>query len=94
MVYLVTSTFNSATWIYTGRREEGGRLLSAEGKRVEVPVAAAVFPAEMLVWPPQSYVERIYNIQHWTDFARGGHFAAMEQPEALVQDIRAFTPTL
>ena len=90
MVYLVTGTFNSATWIYTGRREEGGRLLSTEGKRVEVPVAAAVFPAEMLAWPPRSYVERIYNIQHWTEFARGGHFAAMEQPEALVHDIRAF----
>ena len=94
MVYLVTSSFNSATWIYTGRREEGGRLMSTEGKRVEVPVAAAVFPAEMLAWPPRSYVERIYNIQHWTEFARGGHFAAMEQPEALVQDIQAFARTL
>lgn len=59
MMYLVTDTFNSATGIYTSRREEGGRLLSADGKRVEIPVAAAVFPAEMLTWPPRTYVERM-----------------------------------
>ena len=41
MVYLVTATFNTASWIYYGRREEGGRVLSPEGKRVEVPTAAA-----------------------------------------------------
>ncbi len=94
MVYLVTDTFCTASWIYFGRREEGGRLLSEQGKRVEVPVAAALFPAEMLAWPPRSYVERIYNIQHWTEFKRGGHFAAMEQPESLVQDIRDFSRSL
>jgi microsomal epoxide hydrolase len=94
MVYLVTQTFNTASWIYYGRREEGGRLLSAEGRRVEVPTAAALFPAELLSWPPRSYAERIYNIARWTEMPRGGHFAALEQPALLIEDIRAFARTL
>ena len=94
MVYLVTGTFNTASWIYYGRREEGGRLLSSSGKRVEVPTAAALFPAEILSWPPRSYAERIYNIVRWTEMPRGGHFAALEQPELLIDDLRSFARTL
>lgn len=94
MVYLVTRTFNTASWIYYGRREEGGRLLSPDGKRVEVPTAAALFPKEMLAWPPRSYVERVYNITQWTEMPRGGHFAAMEQPALLIADLRKFARTL
>jgi microsomal epoxide hydrolase len=94
MVYLVTKTFNTASWIYYGRREEGGRLLSPEGHRVEVPTAAALFPAELLSWPPRSYAERIYNIARWTKMPHGGHFAALEQPALLIEDIRAFARTL
>jgi len=94
MIYLVTGAFNSASWIYYGRREEGGRILSLEDKRVEVPTGCAVFPKEMLRWPPRSYVERIYNVTHWTKMARGGHFGAMEEPELLLKDIRAFVRSL
>lgn len=94
MVYIVTRTFNTASWIYYGRREEGGRVLSAEGKRVEVPTGCALFPAEMLAWPPRSYVERLYNVQHWTEMPRGGHFGAMEEPELMIEDVRAFARTL
>ncbi len=94
MVYIVTRTFNTASWIYYGRREEGGRLLSPEGRRVEVPTACALFPAELLAWPPRSYVERIYNVAQWTEMPRGGHFAAMEQPELMLNDIRTFARTL
>jgi len=94
MVYLVTGTFSTASWIYYGRREEGGRLLSPEGRRVEVPTACALFPAELLSWPPRNYVERVYNVTHWTEMPRGGHFAAMEQPELLINDIRTFARTL
>jgi pimeloyl-ACP methyl ester carboxylesterase len=90
MIYVLTRTFNTASWIYFGRREEGGRLLSPEGKRVEVPTACALFPKELLAWPPRTYVERLYNVTHWTEFPNGGHFAAMEEPEWLVEDIRAF----
>jgi pimeloyl-ACP methyl ester carboxylesterase len=94
MVYLITQSFNTASWIYTGRREEGERILSPEGKRVEVPTACALFPAELLSWPPRSYVERVYNVTQWTEMPRGGHFAAMEEPGLLLEDIRAFARTL
>ena len=69
-------------------------MLSPEGRRVEAPTAAALFPAEFLSWPPRSYVERMYDITRWTEMPRGGHFAALEQPELLVEDIRAFARTL
>lgn len=94
MVYLVTRSFNTASWIYYGRREEGGRILSAQGRRVQVPCAMALFPRELLAWPPRSYVQRLYNVARWTEFPRGGHFAALEQPQALIEDVRAFARTL
>ena len=94
MVYIITRTFNTASWIYYGRREEGGRILSPEGRRVEVPTACAVFPKELLAWPPRTYAERLYNVTQWTEMPRGGHFAAMEQPELLIADIRKFARSL
>ena len=94
MVYLVTGTFNTASWIYYGRREEGGRELPAGSKGIEVPVAAALFPAEFIPWPPRSFAERAYNITRWTEMPRGGHFAALEEPELLVEDIRGFARSL
>jgi pimeloyl-ACP methyl ester carboxylesterase len=48
----------------------------------------------MLAWPPRSYVERIYNVAQWSEMPRGGHFAAMEQPDVLVDDIRTFARNL
>lgn len=94
MIYLITGTFTTASWIYYGRREEGGRIFSPTGHRVEVPTATALFPAEMLAWPPRSYVERLYNVTHWSEMPRGGHFAAMEEPDLLVDDIVAFARTV
>ena len=90
MVYLVTRTFNTASWIYYGRREEGGRSLPKEHLPLKVPTAVALFPKEYLEWAPRSYVERIYNIQQWTEMPRGGHFAALEQPDLLIKDIKFF----
>ena len=94
MVYVTTRSFNTASWIYYGRREEGGRVLSEDQRRVEVPTACALFPAEMLAWPPRSYVERLYNVQQWSEMPRGGHFAALEQPALLIDDVRKFAATL
>jgi len=90
MVYLVTKTFNTASWIYYGRREEGGRTLPKEHLPLKVPTGIAKFPKEYLEWAPRSYVERIYNIKRWTEMPRGGHFAALEQPDLLIKDIREF----
>jgi len=94
MVYIVTKTFNTASWIYYGRREEGGRFFPNDFKKMEIPTAVAIFPAEMSEWPPRSYVERIFNITQWTEMPSGGHFAAMEQPELLVKDIVKFGKTI
>lgn len=94
MIYLVTGSFNTASWIYYGRREEGGRILSPEGKRVEVPTGCALFPEELLSWPPRSYVDRLYNVTQWTEMPKGGHFAAMGQPENLIDDIRSFARSI
>ena len=94
MIYITTRCFNTASWIYYGRREEGGRVISDNHRRVEVPTACALFPAELLTWPPRSYVERIYNVQQWTKMPRGGHFAAMEEPGLLLEDIRKFARKL
>ena len=94
MVYIVTKTFNTASWIYYGRREEGGRFFPKDFHKIEIPTAAAIFPAEMSEWPPRSYVDRIFNITQWTEMPSGGHFAAMEQPELLVKDIIKFARTI
>ena len=59
-------------------------------KKIKVPTGIAIFPAEMSEWPPKSYVSRIFNIKQWTEMSKGGHFAAMEQPELLVNDIVKF----
>ena len=59
------------------------------GGRVEVPTGVARFPKEILK-APRSWCEHSYNITHWTDMPRGGHFAAFEQPELFVEDVRAF----
>jgi pimeloyl-ACP methyl ester carboxylesterase len=59
------------------------------GERVSVPFGVTVFPRE-LPMPPRSWVERGLNVVHWTQMPAGGHFAALEQPEALAEEIRAF----
>mgnify|MGYP000944394389 FL=1 len=94
MIYIVTKTFNTASWIYYGRREEGGRLFPKDFKKIEIPTGIAIFPAEMSSWPPKTYVQRIFNIKQWTEMQSGGHFAAMEQPELLVKDIFKFAKKL
>jgi len=94
MVYLVTRTFNTASWIYYGRREEGGRFFPKNFKKINVPTAIAMFPAEMSSWPPKSYLDRIFDITRSTKMLKGGHFAALEQPDLLVNDIKEFARTL
>lgn len=94
MIYLTTRSFQTATWLYRGLMEEGTGALP-EGRRVEVPVGVADFPGdEIYRTPPRSFVERAYNVVHWTSFTAGGHFAAMEEPEAWLGDVRAFARKL
>ena len=90
MVYVLTNTFNTASWIYFGRREEGGRYFPKDFKKINIPVGIAMFPKEMSEWPPNSYIEKIFNVKHLTKFSSGGHFAALEKPRLLIEDIRKF----
>ena len=60
-----------------------------QGERITVPSAMAAFPAE-ISRPPREWGERSYNVQRWTEMPSGGHFAALEEPERLAEDIRAF----
>lgn len=85
MIYWVTQTINSSTRLYYETTYQRDPF----DWRVEVPTAVAAFPAEIPV-PPRSLAQRTYNIQRWTEMTAGGHFAALEQPQALVEDIRAF----
>ena len=90
MVYVLTNTFNTASWIYFGRREEGGRYFPKDFKKINIPVGIAMFPKEMSEWPPNSYIEKIFNVKNITKFSSGGHFAALEKPRLLIEDIRKF----
>tara|TARA_B100001142_G_C14300909_1_gene642784 strand:+ start:208 stop:435 length:228 start_codon:yes stop_codon:yes gene_type:complete len=56
---------------------------------VEAPTGIGVFPNEVIMMP-RSWAEKYYNLFHWTEMPSGGHFAPMEEPEALVEDIRTF----
>ena len=56
----------------------------------KIATAIAEFPKEMLEWPPKSYVNRIFNIKRWKKFSRGDHFAALEVPNLLINDIKNF----
>ena len=55
----------------------------------KVPAAFALFPKD-ISQPPREWAERFFNVQRWTEMPRGGHFAAMEEPELLAEDIRAW----
>ena len=93
MIYLTTRSFLTATWIYRGMFLEGGFTIPA-GRRVEVPTGVAAFPYDLLAFPPRPIVERGYNVVHWTDMPRGGHFASLEEPELFLADVRAFAAQL
>jgi pimeloyl-ACP methyl ester carboxylesterase len=86
-LYWVTGAINSSFWPYYARYHAPWPI--GDGQRVEVPTAYAAFPKE-IVRPPRSWAERVYNIRRWTIMPSGGHFAALEEPQALVDDLRAF----
>jgi len=84
--WLTRSAASSARLYYESQKS--GRFRQVEA-RVEVPTGCALFPREIFC-PPRAWAERLYNIRRWTEMKSGGHFAAMEEPAALVEDVRAF----
>jgi pimeloyl-ACP methyl ester carboxylesterase len=86
-IYWFSQSMPSAIRLYWEGRRRPMHL--AIGERVTAPVAVAHFPKELPI-PPRRYVERGYNVARWTEFSRGGHFAALEETAALAEDIRSF----
>jgi pimeloyl-ACP methyl ester carboxylesterase len=91
-IYWFTTTISSSIRLYREVRLNPNRL--EPGDTIAVPAAMACFPKE--IWnPPRSYVERMFSdLRRWTEMPRGGHFAAMEQPQLLAEDVRAFFSAL
>jgi pimeloyl-ACP methyl ester carboxylesterase len=87
MVYWVTETAPSSARLYYESRQRPLNL--SPSNRVEPPVGVALFPKEIAM-PPRTLAERGLNIARWTVMPKGGHFAAMEQPELLAKDLREF----
>jgi len=86
-LYWLTGTANSASRIYYEAMKAGE--FEPIRARIEVPTGCAIFPMET-VRAPRPWAEHAWNVQHWTEMPRGGHFSAIEMPEALVADVRSF----
>lgn len=94
MIYLVNDAFATSVWYYNALFQEGGPALP-DGERCEAPTGFANYPGEtFLVAPPRSWADRAYNLVHWADMPRGGHFAAMEAPDLFVEDVRGWAAAL
>ena len=84
MLYWVTEAMPSAVRLYYESRRSGRTV-----NRVEAPTAIAVFPGEIF-FSPRKWVETRFNVVQWTEMPRGGHFAAMEEPQLFLEDVRKF----
>jgi epoxide hydrolase len=96
MIYWVSETSASSMRRYgMGQRSRNAAAnlsrptAGGDTRRVAVPTACAVFPGEATL-SPRKWVEARFNITRWTEMPRGGHFAPLEAPDLLVDDIRAF----
>ena len=88
MLYVATGSFASALWYYAGLAQDGFAIMP-DGLRCRTPTAYANFSADaMMPAPPRSRVELSYEVTRWSDFAEGGHFAALECPQQYLQDVR------
>ncbi|MET9257551.1 epoxide hydrolase family protein [Streptomyces sp. NPDC003717] len=86
MLYWLTATAGSSARHYW---EAAHPSRPACATRPATPTGIAVFPAD-LARPVRRLAERDHHIVHWTELPRGGHFAAMEQPDLFTADVRSF----
>ena len=85
-LYWVTGAINSTFWPYYAIRH--GPWPLPDG-RIDVPMAYASFPRETR-HPPRHFAEPFFDVRRWTEMPRGGHFAALEVPDLLADDVAAF----
>ena len=89
-IYWATETVHSSARIYYERERDLPPAENPAGSRVGVPTGFAVFPKDIAP-APREWAERFFgDVRRWTQMPKGGHFAAMEEPELLAEDIRAF----
>jgi len=67
---------------------DGGGREEAPGKPV-TPAGFALFPKDIST-PPREWAERFFDVQRWREMPRGGHFAALEEPKILAEELRTF----
>jgi pimeloyl-ACP methyl ester carboxylesterase len=94
MIYWATESIGPSFLTYYDRANAGALTWIKEKMKhwtgtTKVPTAFALFPAD-LSHPPREWAERFFNVQRWTEMPRGGHFAAMEEPELLADDLRTW----
>ncbi|MGH8883381.1 MAG: alpha/beta fold hydrolase, partial [Stackebrandtia sp.] len=90
MIYWLSGTAASSSRLHRESASSGGRGIAVP---CPAPMGVAVFPQD-LTRPVRALAERVYDIRQWSEFDRGGHFAALETPHEFVTDIRAFFRTL
>ena len=86
-IYWATESVSSSTRMY--KENQRYTWTMARDEKIDVPTGVAAFPAE-ISRPPREWAERSYDLQRWTPMPSGGHFAALEEPQLLAEDIRAF----
>ncbi len=85
-IYWATETIGSSFRLY---HEARANPPDDAGRRTTVPTGIAIFPRD-IVPAPREFAERFFDVRRWTAMPRGGHFAALEEPELLAADLRAF----
>ena len=93
MLYWITQSFGTSARYYYEAMHNPWRPSHSRTPVVEAPTGMAVFVNEVVLMP-RKWAERYYNLKRWTVMPSGGHFGAMEEPERLVEDIRAFFRSL
>ena len=86
-IYWVTQTIGSSVRMYYENQKY--TWFMQPGERVDAPSGMALFPQE-IAKPPRECADRSYNVQRWTEMSKGGHFAALEEPQLLAEEVRAF----
>ncbi|SUZ78816.1 uncharacterized protein METZ01_LOCUS31670 [marine metagenome] len=86
-IYWVTQTISSSTRMYFENQKNLWTMEKDE--KVSAPAGMAMFPQEISK-PPREWGERSYDVRRWTEMTSGGHFAALEEPQLLAEEVRAF----
>jgi pimeloyl-ACP methyl ester carboxylesterase len=90
MLYWIAGP-NAASWHYITFFLERDQAGFPGGRRVEVPTGFLLCPRDVVIPPPDSLIQRSFNMVRRTDAADRGHFVALEQPDLLIEDLRSFS---